>query len=53
MNRQELQALHDLVEYSWVDEREDYHSQDDQGQANHIFRDLVILRAYLDSQASS
>lgn len=53
MNKQELQALHDMVEYNWDDEREDYRCQDDQGRANHIFRDLVILRAYLESQASS
>lgn len=38
-----------VVNYCWLSEQTDYHEQDADGRANHVFRSLQRLRAWLTS----
>jgi hypothetical protein len=42
-----IAAIHRIVGYNWRDEESDYQAQDAGGRRNHIFSDLLAVRAWL------
>mgnify|MGYP001578581093 CR=1 FL=1 len=49
MNEEIRKAIQHIISYCWQDEMNDYLEQDEEGQRNHVFCDMVLLDEWLNS----
>jgi hypothetical protein len=51
MNEEIRKAIQHIISYCWQDEMNDYLEQDEEGQRNHVFCDMVLLDEWLNRPA--